>query len=966
MALLTEYFSLTEKYMKDYGEKSILLMQVGAFFEVYGKKNKDGSTYGSKMDEYCKFCDLAKAKKTETVLMAGFRDYMLEKYLRKIQDNGYTGIIYVQDNPCSNTTRSLQGIYSPGTFFSVDSEDLSNNIVCIWFHEKTQSLLKKNILLIGMSCIDILTGKSILFESEVENIHNPSTYDELERFLVSYLPSEIILINNFEKNRKIDDIVNFIQIKSKKIHYFGLEDIEKNNKIKKCEKQVYQNEIFHTYFNEKLCKSLVEQLSKFVYATQSFVFLLDYIYQHNPNLVDKLQEPIFENNSSRLILANHSLKQLNILEDQNYTGKYASVLNFLNNCVTPMGKRKFRYKLLHPTFDTDILNNDYKNTEFLLKNLSMVEKWKEKLNKLRDIEKINRQLILKKINPKSIYYLYESLKIINILFIEIGKKKKIKSMFEKYEKLLVSTNKIIELIECYFDIEMCIDIDNLNFEINFIKQNIDDTLDLNIENLKKYNDHLNLIKNQLSDIIKTNEKNSRSKSNEFVKIHETDKQGISLVSTKRRGEIFKTLIKKKENIEKFKRLDIDLDILTTPCTNANCSFNSKQIFELCNNVTKIKTNLKSLISNVYYDFIEKIKNYQEEFKIIIEFVTFIDLLQNQTLLADKYNYCMPNIDLDNNEKSYVTASGLRHVLVEHLNQNELYVTNDISLGNNDENGILLYGTNAVGKTCLIRALGICIIMAQSGLFVPCKSFQFVPYTSLYTRILGNDNIFKGLSTFGVEMSELRIILKYSDSNSLILGDELCSGTEYDSATSIFVSGLQCLHEKNCNFIFATHMHHIAEYEEIKALDKLVMKHLVVRYDKSQDKLIYDRKLKDGCGESMYGLEVCESLHMDENFLENAKLLRNKYKNHEGGLSLKQSRYNSNHLVNRCEICNNKATEVHHLQYQKNAVNNKIEFFHKNHKANLLSLCEECHNKIHNENKEYKKVITSKGFELQEI
>ena len=145
-----------------------------------------------------------------------------------------------------------------------------------------------------------------------------------------------------------------------------------------------------------------------------------------------------------------------------------------------------------------------------------------------------------------------------------------------------------------------------------------------------------------------------------------------------------------------------------------------------------------------------------------------------------------------------------------------------------------------------------------------------------------------------------------------------------------------------------------------------MKHLVVRYDKIKDKLIYDRKLKDGCGESMYGLEVCESLHMDNDFLENAKKIRNKYKNHEGGLSLKQSRYNSKQIMNRCEICNKKASEVHHLQYQKNAIDDKIDFFHKNHKANLLSICEECHNKIHRENKQYRKVITSEGFELQEI
>ena len=86
-------------------------------------------------------------------------------------------------------------------------------------------------------------------------------------------------------------------------------------------------------------------------------------------------------------------------------------------------------------------------------------------------------------------------------------------------------------------------------------------------------------------------------------------------------------------------------------------------------------------------------------------------------------------------------------------------------------------------------------MAQSGLFVPCSSFIYKPYEYIFTRILGNDNIFKGLSTFAVEMSELRSILRLSNENSLILGDELCSGTESISAKSIFVAGVQSLLNK---------------------------------------------------------------------------------------------------------------------------------------------------------------------------
>ena len=167
-------------------------------------------------------------------------------------------------------------------------------------------------------------------------------------------------------------------------------------------------------------------------------------------------------------------------------------------------------------------------------------------------------------------------------------------------------------------------------------------------------------------------------------------------------------------------------------------------------------------------------------------------------------------------------------------------------------------------------------MAQAGLYVPASSFVYSPYSTIFTRLLGNDNIFKGLSTFAVEMIELRTILQLANSNSLILGDELCSGTESDSALSIFMTGLEILYNRNSTFLFATHFHEIANYEELKTLTTIKLYHMTVEYDKTSNKLIYDRKLKSGPGESMYGLEVCKSLDLPEDFLNRAHDLRIKY------------------------------------------------------------------------------------------
>ncbi len=178
----------------------------------------------------------------------------------------------------------------------------------------------------------------------------------------------------------------------------------------------------------------------------------------------------------------------------------------------------------------------------------------------------------------------------------------------------------------------------------------------------------------------------------------------------------------------------------------------------------------------------------------------------------------------------------------------------------------------------------------------------------------------------------------------------------------------------CTFIFATHLHEIIDYTEITSLHNVGMKHMSVVYNKEKDCLVYDRKLKDGPGNNMYGLEVCKSLKLPDSFLENAHQIRIKYNPKSSSiLDQKQSHYNAKHVQGGiCERCNtNMAIDVHHLIYQNEATNDgtiskKGLIFNKNSKANLINLCEQCHDEIHRTNKKYKKTKTTGGIILQEI
>ena len=149
-----------------------------------------------------------------------------------------------------------------------------------------------------------------------------------------------------------------------------------------------------------------------------------------------------------------------------------------------------------------------------------------------------------------------------------------------------------------------------------------------------------------------------------------------------------------------------------------------------------------------------------------------------------------------------------------------------------------------------------------------------------------------------------------------------------------------------------------------------MYHMSVIYDKSKNKLVYDRKLKEGPGDSMYGLEVCKSLDLSDNFLKRAHDLRVKYnKMYSSILEQNTTKYSSEKIKGGlCEICKiNVSSEIHHLEYQRDAVEgfikNKDNTFNKNHPANLINICETCHDNLHNINKKYKKKKGTNGYEL---
>jgi DNA mismatch repair protein MutS len=274
-------------------------------------------------------------------------------------------------------------------------------------------------------------------------------------------------------------------------------------------------------------------------------------------------------------------------------------------------------------------------------------------------------------------------------------------------------------------------------------------------------------------------------------------------------------------------------------------------------------------------------------------------------------------------------------------------------------------------------------MAQAGMFVPASKFTYWPYQYLFTRIRNNDDIYAGLSSFEVEMKEFKVILKYSNENSMILGDELCSGTETLDATALVASGLQQLCKRRANFIFATHLHFLSELKEVTELPNMKFYHLSVRADpQNPDKLIYDRKLAVGNGPQSYGIVVCKSMALDTEFVREAERIRLAIERGDVLGHIKftprqtagASKYNTEKRFGACEVCDcQDGSDIHHINQQCNADSRGIissdgeGMFHKNSKWNLVCLCKDCHQAVHSSPPTLQisgYIQTSTGIELE--
>ena len=956
--LIDEYFAQQLEFEKKYGPKTILLMQVGMFFEMYGVNNQTEKI--GDLQTITELLNIQLSRRNKAILensrtnslMAGFPIGSVKRFINILLSNSYT-IILVEQDEVEPAKRKITNIYSPGTYIEDINQADPNNIVSVYIVESSSHKSNNHIFSFGISCIDLSTGNNNIYEHQNIYYEKSAFLEEIYRFIETYNPIEILVYCQCLEKLKISEIRNKLYFPNRIIHY--LDTVQS-----KFFNVDYQNQFLKKIFPEHGALSPIEflDMTQKTNVIISYLILLNYAYEHNERIIEKIKVPQNWEYEKHLILYNNSIYQLNIVEHNNQHNaqnnkecKYKSLYNVIQKTSTNMGKRLLKHRLTNPITNVEELNNRYYKIDIFISS-NVIDKITNTLSEIIDIDRMHRKLSLQILHPYefvNLNYSYESIvELINLL-----KENNLCGYFNLAENSLQNFKKYIEEYQNKFNLREMGKYGLSNIGGTFFNEGHFTKIDLL---QKKINNILYFFEEECKTLSNTIELNSQ-----FVKLENTEKDGYFLYLTKKRSDILMDKLKKNENKNEKNSYEI------VKYNSANVKLISPQIKEYSNLLIELKEEIQIITREEYLKCLSEFElNYLETLNILSEFVAEVDFINCGAKCAKIYKYNRPIINDSNSCASYFSAKEIRHPIIELINEEVNYVSNDLELIHEKCNGILLYGVNGVGKSSLSKAIGCNIVLAQMGYYVAASSFTYYPYTKIFTRINGDDNMFKGQSSFAIEMDELRSILKYSDNRSIVLGDEICKGTEESSALSIVSSSILRFCKKNVNFIMATHFHKLVRLEDIKSLQNIKFMHLSVEYDKIEQHIIYGRKLQNGPGDTLYGVEIADFLIQDNEFIKDAKRIRNIIlEKEECILQDKTSNYNGKLYIDKCAICGASGyqypLDTHHIKEQYLFEEGDI---HKDKLANLVVLCKKHHDEVHYGNLEINGYIeTTKGKKL---
>ena len=669
----------------------------------------------------------------------------------------------------------------------------------------------------GISAIDVTTGDFIVAEGNINEM-----FGRLEMMN----PSEIIVPESLEKDVKS-------LIKGRISPLFTLLD----DYIFSYD---YSYETLVGHFKASSLKGFgCENMNLGISSAGAVLHYLLKIQGQTLEHINKIQ-PIFS--SKYMILDNTTRRNLEIVSSISEKGKQTSLLSILDYTETPMGGRTLKHWLLNPLLDMDEINKRLSAVEELLINEDIRKKLISELNGTGDMERLQTKICTGKANARDLIFISKALKKIPIV------KNVIKELNSLYIKEMY--NDFSDLQDIAEEIEKAIipDPPLLITEGGIIK--------------KGYNVELDDIR-EIS--------HSGKKWVAELQSKEREKTGISSLKVDY-NKVFGYYIEvTKPNFSKVP----DNYIRKQTLVNAE-RFITPELKEYEEKILNAEEKIASLEYEIFQKLRKKVALETQKIQINAKLLGILDCLCSLATMAKLNNYNKPFLK----ENDEIMIEEGRHPVVEKmLPPGEQFISNDIRLNPKVEQILIITGPNMAGKSTYLRQIGLIVLMAQIGSFVPAKKAEIGIVDRIFTRVGAMDNVAKGESTFLVEMNELANILNNATPKSLILLDEIGRGTSTFDGLSIAWASAEYLHNSpkvSAKTLFATHYHELIEMERM--FPKIKNYNITVK--EWGDSVIFLRKVEMGGCDHSYGIQVAKMAGIPREVIERAKEILNNLESNE--------------------------------------------------------------------------------------
>ena len=796
--LMKQYRDIKSKY-----PDSVLLFRVGDFYETF----HEDAIIASKVLGII-LTKRGAGSNSETKL-AGFPYHSLDTYLHKLVKAGHRVAICEQlENPKLTkkiVKRGVTDLITPGV--ALNDEILS---------QKTNNFLAAiniNKSIFGVSFLDISTGEFLVSEGSEEYIVN--------------------LIQNFGSKEILITKEDSLKLQNKNINhdYFYFVDewlVNLDTSLKKIK----------NHFGVTTMKGF--GISNKNSGLISASMILHYLEESHKKDLGHIKKLSLINEQSCLQMDRFTLSNLEILNSKFSEGK--SLLDIIDNTITPMGARLLRRWLCFPSIDIKEINIRHEIVSEIMKSYINDQDFIDDFKSIIDIERVVSKIGNLKVNPRELLNLKLSLE--KVLLIKKALSKSTNKFLKNISKDLTNNSPVVKILDSYLNHEVPVNIS----KGGVIRKGINKDLD-------KYRDLLNNGKNYLNRILEREIKNTQIPS---LKINFNNVFGYYLeVTNVHKDKVPESWIRKQTLVNAERYITEELKEYESKILNAEENITILENKEFNNLIKKIIPHISGIQNNAAK-------------------VAYLDCLISFAETATLNDYTKPEVN-----KSYdFEVYDSRHPVIEHsLEETKSYIPNDIKLNRDNQQILMITGPNMSGKSAILRQTAIITILAQIGSFVPASKLKMGFVDKIFTRVGASDNISQGESTFMVEMLEAASIVNNISDRSLVLLDEIGRGTSTYDGISIAWGITQFLHENihKPKTLFATHYHELNMMtESFKRI-----KNYNVQVKETSSDVIFLRKLIQGGSAHSFGIHVAKMAGMPEKIINISKnVLKKLEKSHQ--------------------------------------------------------------------------------------